>query len=79
MDPESQKQIIQSHAHLVSQNHMPQISLKGRLSVEDSGPPSPSSGPINNFAEVAPGIYRSSFPQAGNMAHVRSLGLRSIL
>ena len=79
MDPEAQKKIVQSHGHLVSQKPAQQISLKGKVSAEDSGPPSPSSGPVNNFGEVAPGIYRSSFPQAGNMAHIRSLGLKSIL
>ncbi len=79
MDPEAQKKIVQSHGHLVSQRPAQQINSKGKFSVEDSGPPSPSSGPMSNFGEVAPGIYRSSFPQAGNLAHVRSLGLKSIL
>lgn len=79
MDAEAQKKIVQSHSHLVSHKPAHQISLKSKFSTEDSGPPSPSSGPMNNFGEVAPGIYRSSFPHADNMAHVRSLGLKSIL
>ena len=79
MDPTSQKEIIQSHGHLISHHYAQQINVKGKFGAEDSGPPSPSSGPMNNFAQVAPGIYRSSFPQAGNMEHVRSLGLKSIL
>lgn len=79
MDLNAQQTIIQGHGHLVSQHHAKQISVRDKFSAEDSGPPSPSSGPMNNFGEVAPGIYRSSFPQAGNMEHLRSLGLKSIL
>lgn len=79
MDAEAQEKIVRSHGHLVSHKPAHQISLKGKFSAEDSGPPSPSSGPVNNFGEVAPGIYRSSFPHAENMAHVRSLGLKSVL
>lgn len=79
MDPESQEKIIQSHGHLVSQKPAQLVSIKGKFSAEESGPPSPLSGPMNNFGEVAPGIYRSSFPQVGNMEHVRSLRLKSIL
>ncbi|KAL8877673.1 MAG: hypothetical protein Q9198_004353 [Flavoplaca austrocitrina] len=52
---------------------------KGNFSVEDSGPPSPTSGTVLNFGEVAPGIYRSSFPMNGNFEHLRSLGLKTIL
>lgn len=79
MDAEAQKKIVQSHGHLVSHKLPGQLNVKGKFSVEDSGPPSPSSGNVNNFGEVAPGIYRSSFPHAENMEHVRSLGLKSIL
>lgn len=79
MDPEAQMKIVHGHGHLVSQRPAQKIDVKGTFSAEESGPPSPSSGPMNNFAEVAPGIYRSSFPQASNMEHVRSLGLKSIL
>ena len=79
MNAEDQKTIVRSHGHLVSHKSAHQTSLKSKFSAEDSGPPSPSSGPVNNFGEVAPGIYRSSFPQAGNMEHVSSLGLKSIL
>ncbi|MCJ1311723.1 hypothetical protein MMC25_005396 [Agyrium rufum] len=48
-------------------------------SVEESAPPSPTNGPAPNFAEVAPGVYRSSFPRPGNFEHLRTLGLRTIL
>ena len=47
--------------------------------MENSGPPSPTSGIIINFAEVVPGIYRSSFPTVGNFEHLQSLGLKTIL
>ena len=49
--------------------------------IDESGPPSPSSsvGPIVNFAEVVPGIYRSSYPMASNREHLQSLGLKTIL
>ena len=48
-------------------------------SVEESEPPSPTSGPPANFDRVAPGIYRSSFPRPGNFEHLQSLGLKTIL
>lgn len=79
MDAEAQEKIIQRHGHLVSHKSIDQVKTKGKFSTEDSGPPSPSSGPVNNFGEIAPGIYRSSFPHADNMEHVRSLGLKSVL
>ena len=79
MDAEAEEKIVRNHGHLVSHKSAHQVSLKGKFSAEDSGPPSPSSGPVNNFGEVAPGIYRSSFPHVDNLAHVRSLGLKSIL
>ncbi|CAF9914627.1 hypothetical protein IMSHALPRED_001964 [Imshaugia aleurites] len=79
MDAKAQKKIVQSHGHLVSHKPARHINTKGKISAEDSGPPSPSSGPLNNFGAVAPGIYRSSFPHADNMEHLRSLGLKSIL
>ena len=57
--------------------------MKAETSTTDeSGPPSPtpaSPGPIINFAEVEPGIYRSSFPVDSNIDHLRSLGLKTIL
>ena len=51
-------------------------------SYEESDTPSPPSlvsGPLGNFGEVAPGIYRSSFPRITNFDHLASLGLKSIL
>ena len=57
--------------------------MKAETSATDeSGPPSPtpaSPGTIINFAEVEPGIYRSSFPLDSNIDHLRSLGLKAIL
>lgn len=81
MDPKSQQKIIRGHGHLISSSSFPNhvSNPTGSPSVEDSGPPSPSSGPIINFAEVSPGIYRSSFPRSGNFEHMKSLGLKSIL
>jgi len=46
---------------------------------EESGPPSPASGLIKNFGEVEQGLYRSSFPGSGNMEHLKSLQLKTIL
>ncbi|GAA5857634.1 hypothetical protein JCM8547_004307 [Rhodosporidiobolus lusitaniae] len=35
--------------------------------------------PPDNFAEVSPGLYRSSFPRAKNFAFLRTLGLKSVM
>lgn len=35
--------------------------------------------PPANFATVAPGIFRSSFPNRDNFEFLRSLGLKSVL
>ncbi|KAL9019331.1 MAG: hypothetical protein Q9185_003409 [Variospora sp. 1 TL-2023] len=84
MDPAAREKIVSSHGPLISSS-MPSVfgsiskQSKGSFSVEDSGPPSPTSGPVINFGLVAPGIYRSSFPTQGNFEHLRSLGLRTIL
>lgn len=80
MNPELQQKIITRHGHLVSHSDSPSyVSNPGTPSVENSGPPSPTSGPIVNFAEVSPGLYRSSFPRSGNFEHLQSLGLKTIL
>ena len=80
MDSASRDKIISSHRHLISSS-MSTVSTqpKGNFSVDDSGPPSPTTGPVVNFAEVAPGIYRSSFPTMGNFEHLKSVGLKTIL
>lgn len=81
MDLAIRNEIISNHGPLISSS-MASIYKKnstGIVSVEDSGPPSPTSGPVINFAEVAPGIYRSSFPMNGNFDHLRSLRLKTIL
>lgn len=82
MDPKIRKEIISSHGPLIASSMSAALSSskgKGSFSVEDSGPPSPTSGPMINFGAVAPGIYRSSFPMSGNFEHLRSLGLKTIL
>ena len=80
MDPELQQKIISRHGHLVSHSDSPSyISSPGTPSLETSGPPSPTSGEVINFAVVVPGIYRSSFPRKGNFEHLHSLGLKTIL
>ena len=55
------------------------VAFSTLSSIEDSPPSSPTFGPAPNFAEVAPGIYRSSFPHARNFDHLKSLKLTSIL
>lgn len=75
MDSYTKNSIVSGHGHLVACSKTP----SNGASVEASGPPSPTTGPIVNFAQVAPGIYRSSFPTAGNFEHLQSLGLKSIL
>jgi len=71
--------------HLVCPNK-PQVPAEssttpknGAFSAEDSGPPSPASGQIPNFGEVAPGIYRSSFPYACNLEHLKALKLKTVV
>ncbi|MCJ1467823.1 hypothetical protein MMC07_006448 [Pseudocyphellaria aurata] len=76
--------IISSHAHLVASPKTSDLVASPKPSEngtngEASGPPSPTTGPVINFAQVAPGIYRSSFPTAGNFEHLQSLGLKTIL
>jgi hypothetical protein len=48
-------------------------------SVDESEPTSPIEGPPVNFAEVASGIYRSSFPKHGNFEYLELLGLKTIV
>ncbi|KAL8866773.1 MAG: hypothetical protein Q9174_006093 [Haloplaca sp. 1 TL-2023] len=80
MDSASRSKIISSHGPLISSSMSSVFGKpKGSFSVEDSGPPSPTSGTVTNFGEVAPGIYRSSFPMSGNFDHLRSLGLKTVL
>ncbi|KAL6714809.1 tyrosine-protein phosphatase siw14 [Lecanora helva] len=80
MDDQSQQKIISRHGPLISSSKAPdQVSPKGNFSVEDSGPPSPHSGVVNNFGKVAPGIYRSSFPYPENIEHLKTLELKTIL
>ncbi|KAL8825385.1 MAG: hypothetical protein Q9170_007809, partial [Blastenia crenularia] len=82
MDPNIRKEIISNHGPLIASSMSTAMSSKkskGTFSVEDSGPPSPTSGPVINFGQVVPGIYRSSFPMSGNFEHLRSLGLKTIL
>lgn len=80
MDTDIRKQIVSSHGHLISSSKPSVLVTHANgHSVEDSGPPSPNSGPIINFAQVAAGIYRSSFPMAGNFEHLKSLDLKTIL
>ncbi|KAL8750255.1 MAG: hypothetical protein Q9184_006489 [Pyrenodesmia sp. 2 TL-2023] len=84
MDTEARDKIVQSHGPLISSSMSSVFGInskqgKGSFSVEDSGPPSPTAGPVINFGEVASGIYRSSFPMNGNFEHLRSLGLKTIL
>ena len=70
----------------ISLSNSSAISLASRTSntppietLEDSLPPSPSYGLPVNFGEVAPGIYRSSFPQGTNFEHLSDLKLKTIL
>ncbi|KAL8861197.1 MAG: hypothetical protein Q9178_002413 [Gyalolechia marmorata] len=82
MDSKTRNEIISSHGPLISSSTSTiynEKKAKGNFSVEDSGPPSPTSGTVLNFGQVAPGIYRSSFPTNGNFEHLRSLGLKTIL
>lgn len=48
-------------------------------SIDGSEPPSPTLGPPTNFAQVVPGIYRSSFPKIGNFEFLGSLGLKTVV
>ncbi|MCJ1424540.1 hypothetical protein MMC29_002428 [Sticta canariensis] len=75
MDSYAKESIISDHGHLIAS---PKTQTNGP-SAEATGPPSPTTGPLVNFGLVAPGIYRSSFPSAGNFEHLHSLGLKSIL
>ena len=55
------------------------VVLTGTASVEESGPPSPQSGPPSNFGLVEESIYRSSFPQDCNISFLESLNLKAVL
>ena len=75
MDSYAKESIISDHGHLIASPK----TLTKCASDEATGPRSPTTGPLVNFGLVAPGIYRSSFPSAGNFEHLHSLGLKSIL
>lgn len=80
MDAESKQKIIHGHGHLISSSKPPgSCNAPEAGSKEETGPPTPAPGIVINFGHVAPGIYRSSFPQAENFEHLASLKLRSIL
>lgn len=80
MDAESKQKIIHRHGHLISSSKPPSDSyVQEPGSKEETGPPTPASGIVINFGHVAPGIYRSSFPQPENFEHLASLGLKTIL
>ena len=86
MDPEVEQTIVRSHGHLIAHSSTTSLArplplLPTGSTTDDSGPPSPiqTAGPIVNFAEVEPGIYRGSFPMPANLEHLRSLGLKTIL
>lgn len=81
MDYENQANIISTHKHLIASNTTsPHLNVRsGTSTVDDSGPPSPSSGVVKNFAEVAPGIYRSSFPYPANLEHLKTLEIKTVL
>ena len=67
--------------HLVFPNKSPsKVHFKDTPSSnEDSGPPSPQSGQMPNFGVVATGIYRSAFPFAPNLEHLKSLRLKTMM
>ncbi|KAI4242253.1 MAG: hypothetical protein L6R40_004124 [Gallowayella cf. fulva] len=69
------RQKIDSIMEMVNKPYVSKCSWRN----EESGPPSPSVGPLINFGEVSPGIYRSSFPMSGNFDHLAALGLKTIL
>ena len=50
---------------------MADVSEKQTAHIANLAPP--------NFAEVVPGIYRSSFPKVDHFGFLESLGLKSIL
>ncbi|MCJ1244401.1 hypothetical protein MMC30_001599 [Trapelia coarctata] len=90
MDVRTKQQIISDHRHLLATSEQLQIKVNGTQSprcsaysaegsIEESEPSSPTPGPPANFAEVAPGIYRSSFPNLGNFEFLKTLGLKTIL
>ena len=80
MDAELKQKIIHDHGHLISSSKLSgSCDAQNSGSKEDTGPPTPAPGLVINFGYVAPGIYRSSFPQADNFEHLASLGLFSIL
>ena len=82
MPEEVEQEIIKLHASLISNSHPLQLRSLPKLgtsTLEPTGPPTPQAGQILNFGVVAPGIYRSSFPQPCNLDHMQSLGLKTIM
>lgn len=69
----------------VAPDLLPTISSGTSVSSFSSAQSESSSGgddsisPPPNFAEVVPGLYRSSFPREKHFAFIRSLGLKSVL
>ncbi|KAL9126854.1 MAG: hypothetical protein Q9217_004162 [Psora testacea] len=93
MGPEEREQIVREHGphitkilntaktkHIAELKKFPaRVHFKGAPNIEDSGPPSPRSGTIPNFGEIAPKVYRSSFPYASNLGHLKGLGLKTLI
>ena len=68
--------------HLVAPTkNSPNTELEGcaSSSTDDSGPPSPCTRQLLNFGIVSTGIYRSAFPWATNLEHIKSLRLKTIV
>ncbi|KAL8793342.1 MAG: hypothetical protein Q9195_004020 [Heterodermia aff. obscurata] len=82
MPEEAAQEIIKLHAPLISNPHPLQLEIPpkvGTSTIEPTGPPTPQPGHVINFGVVAPGIYRSSFPQPCNLDHLQSLKLKTII
>lgn len=55
-------------------------SISGSSALSESSSSGDSEvSPPGNFAEVVPGLYRSSFPHEKHFPYLRSLGLKTIL
>ena len=82
MPEEVEQEIIKLHAPLISNPHPLHVEIRpkvGTSTIEPTGPPTPQAGQVINFGIVAPGIYRSSFPQPCNLDHLQSLRLKTIM
>lgn len=76
----SRPTVLQNMADVLFTVELVTSNTKSSTDEDKSLPPTPDgSGLPANFSEVAPGIYRSSYPQLPHFEELKALKLKTIL